>query len=102
MRWLLNKRSLTAPSENNIDQQLELEQNLQYLALSSQDYKERCQAFVENACNLPDAKESIYENSDPYCRRTGIHIQLFRGGMMWVNYSGNGQSLYLMLAAKRH
>jgi len=30
-----------------MDQQLELEQNLQYLALSSQDYKEGVQAFVE-------------------------------------------------------
>jgi len=43
----LTKQALQRSAENNIDQQLELEQNLQYLALSSQDYKEGVQAFVE-------------------------------------------------------
>ncbi len=43
----LTKQALQRSAENNMDQQLELEQNLQYLALSSQDYKEGVQAFVE-------------------------------------------------------
>ena len=43
----LTKQALQRSAENNIDQQLELEQNLQYLALSSQDYKEGVQAFIE-------------------------------------------------------
>ena len=65
----LTKQALQRSAENSMDQQLELEQNLQYLALSSQDYKEGVQAFVENALhNLPDAKESIHENSNAYYR----------------------------------
>jgi len=43
----LTKQALQRSAENNMDQQLELEQNLQYLALSSQDYKEGVQAFIE-------------------------------------------------------
>ena len=43
----LTKQALQRSAENSMDQQLELEQNLQYLALSSQDYKEGVQAFVE-------------------------------------------------------
>ncbi len=43
----LTKQALQRSAENNMNQQLELEQNLQYLALSSQDYKEGVQAFVE-------------------------------------------------------
>ncbi len=43
----LTKQALQRSAENNIDQQLELEQNLQYLALNSQDYKEGVQAFFE-------------------------------------------------------
>src|SRR5690606_40055380 len=43
----LTKQALQRSAENTIDQQLELEQNLQYLALNSQDYKEGVQAFFE-------------------------------------------------------
>src|SRR5690606_25383770 len=43
----LTKQALKRSAENNMNQQLELEQNLQYLALSSQDYKEGVQAFIE-------------------------------------------------------
>lgn len=42
----LTKQALQRSAENSLSQQLELEQNLQYLALSSQDYKEGVQAFV--------------------------------------------------------
>ena len=43
----LTKQALQRSAENSMDQQLELEQNLQYLVLNSQDYKEGVQAFVE-------------------------------------------------------
>ena len=43
----LIKQSLQRSAEHSLSQQLELEQNLQYLALNSQDYKEGVRAFVE-------------------------------------------------------
>lgn len=43
----LIKQSLQRSAEQNLSQQLELEKNLQYLALNSQDYKEGVRAFVE-------------------------------------------------------
>jgi 2-(1,2-epoxy-1,2-dihydrophenyl)acetyl-CoA isomerase len=43
----LIKQSLQHSAGHNLSQQLELEKNLQYLALNSQDYKEGVHAFVE-------------------------------------------------------
>lgn len=43
----LTKQALQRSAEHNLNQQLELEKNLQYLALNSHDYKEGVQAFVE-------------------------------------------------------
>ena len=43
----LIKQSLQRSAEHSLSQQLELEQNLQYLALNSQDYKEGVRAFVK-------------------------------------------------------
>lgn len=60
----LTKQALQRSAENSMDQQLELEQNLQYLALSSQDYKEGVQAFVEKrpAQFTADSQSAIISN----------------------------------------